>query len=163
MRKIKKPIIILLLTLCVFILSGWGKKAADLLNDTSLIDLNKAIKEVPIGKQDNTLASEENELEDDDAIMVSQMETIPDKEPAISQEKKKELYIITIRDKTIKYNNSEYNDANALMNKIRIDYINGEGSVFYLEDDYAEAHVYNEVLAGLKNLNETIGLKYDYD
>ena len=162
MKKIKQTIIILLLILSTFILSGWDKKSVELLNNTPLIDLDKAIKESPIGKQGNTLTSEENKSENDNGNTNSPVDNNPEKEPTILKETKKDTYLITINNKTIIYNGIKYNDADALMSKIKIDCINGAGSI-YLVDDYAASHIYNEVLAILEQLQKTMGLEYDSD
>ena len=162
MQKNKKPIIILLLTLCIFLLTGWGKKAAELLNDSLLIDLNQAIKESSIGNQGNTLAVEDKETESDDIMKDNQTVNIPPDESMILQEEKKAPYIITIRDMTITYDNNVCNGIDVLKTKIIGDCSNGAGSV-YLVDDYAESHVYNEVLTILAQLHETIGLEYGAD
>ena len=55
MYKVRKMMVILLSGVCVLILVGWGEKSVELLNDKPLIDLKTAIKEVPLGKQGNTL------------------------------------------------------------------------------------------------------------
>lgn len=162
MQKNKKLIIILLLTLCMLLLTGWGKKAAELLNDTLLIDLNQAIKESSIGNQGNTLATEDKETESDDIMKDNQTVNIPTNEPMILQEEKKGPYIIAIRDMTITYDSSICSGIDVLKSKIISDCSNGTGSV-YLMDDYAEAHVYNDVLAILEQLHETIGLEYNAD
>lgn len=161
MRRTKKPILILLLTLCMFILIGWGKNSVDLLNDTPLIDLSKAIKNAPIGNQGNTLILQENEAKSDDTIVNNQADNISAKESGILQEEKK-IHTIEIRDMTITYDNNKYSDVDALKTKIIHDCSNGAGSVD-LVDNFAEAHVYNDVFAILEQLQETIGLEYQYD
>lgn len=160
MRRIKKTIIVLCLMLCLFLLVGFGKKAVELLNNTPLIDLSKAIKEAPIGVEDNTLPSDEKETESMD-ITDSQEESSTDIGSTIPHEEK-ESYIISIRDTKITYRDSICKDANDLKDKIIRDCSNGGGSVT-LKDDYAETHVYNEVLAILEDLDKDIGLKYEYD
>ena len=145
---------------CVFLLTGWGKKAVESLNDTPLIDLDKAIKETPIGSQGNTFEFEE--MENNDDIVDSQAINSPETEDAIIQvEDEKVLYTIEIRDETIKYNNSICSIDN-LESKIKSDCFDGEGKV-QLIDDFAEMHVYNEVITILEHLKETIGLEYKYE
>lgn len=161
MRKIKKTTIILLSILSIFFLVGWGKKSVELLNGTPLIDLNKAIKEAPIGNQGNTQKLEEYEMESDDIIMDSQIESVPNKESIISQEEKNVVYIIEINDTTITYDGKLCNEGD-LEKKIINDCSNGAGSV-RLKDDYAEANIYKRVLEILDKLHKDIGLQYVSD
>lgn len=157
MRRIKKRIAVGLLIFSVGLLAGWGKAAVELLNDTLLIDLDKAIKEAPIGKQGNTFTIKESEAERE-AIVDNQTVNASKKKIPVSPEKKKERYIIKIKDTTITYKNSRYT-ADTLKEKLIRDCSNGAASI-YLQDDYAEAHVYRNVLAILEQLEETIGLEY---
>ena len=159
MQKNKRTITILLLILCIFILSGWGKKTVELLNDTPLIDLKKAIKEAPIGNQGNSLISEEKELESEEINTDSQTESISKKDPAIVQEETEDSCMIIIRNKSIKYNNSVCKDLDTLKNRIESDFNNGLGKI-NLVDDYAEANTYNDVREYLQDLHETIGLEF---
>ena len=137
MQKMKKIILILLVILSVLVLSGWGKKSVELLNNTLLIDLDKAIKDAPI-------------------------ENHPFQESEALQEEKK--ITITIRDTKITYNDRVYSSVEEcdLENKIKAENKNGIYHV-QLVDDYAEAHVYREVLAILRELNKTAGIEISFD
>ena len=154
MQNVRKWIAILLLMPCMFILTGCGEKAVELLNDTSIIDLSKAIKDTPIGNQGNTLKLVEDDIVDNMAINSPE-------EAATLLEDKKILYIIEIRDKRITYNDSECN-IDDLESKIKKDCVDGAGKV-QLIDNFAEASVYSDVLAMLERLGETIGLEYTYE
>lgn len=152
MRK-KKTIGIILFTFCLLLLTGWGEKSVELLDDIKLIDLSKAIKEVPIGKQGNTSNTKEPKTES----VNNHNKEISDKKI-----KKDKIYIIEIRNEKIIYNKKEYDDVNELKKKIIDDYSSEKGSVS-LVDNYAEVHLYNEVLNMLEQLHETIGLVYNSD
>ena len=94
MYKVRKMMVILLSGVCVLILVGWGEKSVELLNDKPLIDLKTAIKEVPLGKQGNTLIIENHEKSSDEIVTIDQNENIPSKEIGGSQNKveyKKEI------------------------------------------------------------------------
>lgn len=140
MQKMKKATAAGLMILCMILLAGWGKRAVELLNNTPLIDLSKAIKEAPIGNPGGSLSLEESRA------------------PLPVQEKEKKQYRIKIKDTTITYKNRVC-DMDDLKDKIIHDCGSQEAEI-YLEDDYAEAHVYREVLAMLKELKESIGLEY---
>lgn len=161
MRKFKNTVAKVSLILCMFLLVGWGEKAVELLNDTSLIDLRKAIKDAPIGNQGNTLASEEIHVENDNVGIDSQTESNHEEKSLRLQDDKKVLYIIKIRDRTITYNNCEYNNIEDFKEKIKNDCSDGTCKVS-LVDDYAENEIYEDVLEILKQLNsnDTIRLEY---
>lgn len=161
MQKIKKTMVILLLVLSAAFLAGWGKKVVELLNDTPLIDLSKAIKEAPVGNQGNTLKTEEKEPESDGIMAEDERERPLDNKTEMAGEKK-EPYRIKIRDMTITYKNRRCNSLDTLKDNLIRDCSDGAGSV-YLEDDFAEAHVYKDVLALLEQLHETIGLAYTFE
>ena len=80
MYKVRKMMVILLSGVCVLILVGWGEKSVELLNDKPLIDLKTAIKEVPLGKQGNTLIIENHEKSSDEIVTIDQNENIRAKE-----------------------------------------------------------------------------------
>ncbi len=159
MQKMKKIILILLVILSVLVLSGWGEKSVELLNNTLLIDLDKAIKDAPIGNQGNTLMSGELPSEETSA---HSSESHPLQESEALQEEKK--ITITIRDTKITYNDRVYSSVEEcdLENKIKAENKNGIYHV-QLVDDYAEAHVYREVLAILRELNKTAGIEISFD
>lgn len=136
-----------------------GKKSVELLNNTLLIDLDKAIKDAPIGNQGNTLMS--GELPSEETSDHSS-ENHPFQESEALQEEKK--ITITIRDTKITYNDRVYSSVEEcdLENKIKAENKNGIYHV-QLVDDYAEAHVYREVLAILRELNKTAGIEISFD
>lgn len=159
MQKMKKIILILLVMLSVLVLSGWGEKSVELLNNTLLIDLDKAIKDAPIGNQGNTLVS--GELPGEEPSDHSS-ENHPLQESEALQEEKK--ITITIQDTKIMYHDRVYSSVEEcdLENKIKAENKDGIYHV-QLVDDYAEAHVYREVLAILRELNKTAGIEISFD
>lgn len=154
----KKKYTILLLTIFSFMfLVGWGKKSVELLNDKKLIDLNIAIERCIPGADapdDNDISNEENENNNDVSTKV-----IPDDKEDI--EEKDRTLVISVRNRTITYANVEYINMDKLKERIRQD--NGERVTFKLVDDFAEAHVYKEVMSILAELEAEFGLKYSKD
>jgi len=157
MYKIRKIRIVLLLVLSIFILSGWGEKSVELLNDKPLIDLNKAIKEVPLGKQGNTLTIKGYEESSKEVPIGNQKENSAKDKSEVSQNKIE--YKIIIQDTTIHYNGNQYTDIETLKNKINNDCNNIEIKISLI-DKYAESHVYKEVLAILEQSHKENNLEY---
>lgn len=157
MYKIRKIRIVLLLVLSILILSGWGEKSVELLNDKPLIDLNKAIKEVPLGKQGNILTIKGYEESSKEVTIENQKENSAKDKSEVSQNKIE--YKIIIQDTTIYYNGSQDIDIETLKNKINNDCNNMEIKISLI-DKYAESHVYKEVLAILEQLHKENNLEY---
>lgn len=157
MYKIRKIRIVLLLVLSIFILSGWGEKSVELLNDKPLIDLNKAIKEVPLGKQGNTLIIKGYGESSEEITIGNQNENSAKDKSEVSQDKIE--YQIIIQDTTIHYNGNQYTDIETLKNKINNDCNNMEIKISLI-DKYAESHVYKEILAILEQLHKENNLEY---
>ncbi|EOS34321.1 hypothetical protein C804_01569 [Lachnospiraceae bacterium A4] len=160
MYKVRKMMVILLSVVCVLILVGWGEKSVELLNDKPLIDLKTAIKEVPLGKQGNTLIIENHEKSSDEIVTIDQNENIPSKEIGGSQNKVE--YKIIIKDTTVTYNGTIHTDMQSLKNKIASDCDDMEIKI-RLIDDFAESHVYKETLAILEQLHKENNLEYQED
>lgn len=137
-------------------LAGWGKKEVKLLNDTKLIDLDAAIEKCIPGAN----STEESEASDSTSDVSSDEEvptiTMPNDEKLV--ENKERIIVITVRDQTVTYDTKEYTDMNRLKAKIVQD--NGKQVSFRLVDDFAESHVYKEVLSILSDLEAEIGLNY---
>lgn len=157
MYKIRKIRIVLLLVLSIFILSGWGEKSVELLNDKPLIDLNKAIKEVPLGKQGNTLTIKGYEKSSEEVTIGNQNENSAKEKSEVSQDKIE--YQIIIQDTTIHYNGNKYTDMETVKNKINSDCNNMKIKICLI-DKYAESHVYKEILAILEQLHKENNLEY---
>jgi len=151
----KKKIVILISLAFCLLLVGWGaKKTVDLLNDQKLIDLSLAIQDANIGtegSQDGTEGREDGQdrgSEDGDG---EDSETVPD--PFQGQ-----THTISIRHKTILCDDVVRDNVGALRNYLVS--ACDRGDMVYLVDDYAEAHVYREVLALLDSLVKLEGIEY---
>ena len=155
----KKKYTMLVLLLCsVCFLAGWGKKNVELLDDKKLIDLNAAIERCIPGaneaeQTENEGKEEKKESEDGEK----------EKNPAEKEniEEAEMIRVIRVRNRTITYRAVEYTDVSKLKEKIRQD--NGRKVTFKLVDDFAEAHIYKEVMFVLTELESEIGLKYSKD
>ena len=148
----KKKYLLTIIIICSAVfLASWGKKDVKLLNDTKLIDLDAAIEKCISGAN----SAKEPETSDS-ASDYSSVEKEPNDE-TLSEDIEK-VIVITVRNQTITYNKEKYTDLNKLKAKIVQD--NGEYVSFRLVDDFAEAHVYKEVLSILSDLEEEIGLNY---
>ncbi len=143
-----------LMLLCSLVfLVGWGKKKVELLNDKKLIDLNAAIERCIPGA--NAPERPENEASaSDDSLEETLAQAVPAE--AHSVEETERIVIIKVRDQTVTYDAETYTDLSKLEARIRQD--NGEHVSFRLVDDFAEAHVYKEVLSILGDLEAEIGL-----
>ena len=150
----KKTLYLIILVLCTGLLVGFGKKIVDLRDNKPLIDLNKAIHEAPIGQEGNEGAVD-NETEEeykDDFAEVNENHVVVTPTNILS------IYKVSIRNTTIKYGDLDCVDAQELKEKLQQEYKIGDKVI--LVDDYAESHVYKEVLAVLDELVQTIGLEY---
>ena len=143
-------------------LVGWGKKNVELLNDKKLIDLNVAIENCIPGAD----ASEEST----DVTNVENVETEEHTEEAIFEEETTDkitienterIMVISVRNRDIFYNSVEYTNMDKLKEKMVQD--NGKNVTFKLVDDFAEAHVYKEMISILAELKTEVGLKYTID
>lgn len=127
----------LLLTIVSLLFSvGWGKVNVQLLNNKKLIDLDAAIARCIPG-------AESSKRE-------------PDSEK--SGEEKERNITIRIRNRTVMYDGLEYINMAELEKQIQKDC--GEHVTFCLQDDFAEAHVYRQLLSMLSKLESEIGLRY---
>ncbi len=156
----KKKIGVLLFVLSImFVLVGWGKEVK-LLDGGKLIDLDKAIGLAkPGGMAGN---SEDGSKESSDNEEASEAEDNT-KQDSLNEEAGN--IVIRIRGEKIYYtcgNKKSDNISTAqLENKIRSDY--ASGTQVTLVDDYAESHVYKDVLEVLNGLKNDIGLSYEAD
>ena len=156
----KQKYLVMFIMICsLVLLAGWGKKEVKLLNDDTennkLINLDKAIKEsIPgVNSAEESETSDSTSVASDEKVLSGAASNDEN-----SLEDKERIIVITVREKTITYDTEEYTDLNKLKAKIIQD--NGEQVSFRLVDDFAESHIYKEVLSILSNLEAEIGLNY---
>ena len=130
----KKTLKIIFLLVTVITLCSWGEKAVELLDSRKLIDLEKAIEiSTPGG-----------------AAIFEDDQNDTDTEQNGSQNPSSKILVVTIRDEQITYNQKSVSGVEELAKKVRMDI--KEGMKISLVDDYAEAHVYRDVLKALKEI-----------
>lgn len=135
------------LTLCMFpvlFLCALSAKPIELLDDRKLIDLDKAIEFAKPGK---------DAFFPTDAASISD----PNAGSADDPENKETTISIRIQWETVFYDGKEC-EYRALEKKLRKD--SNADTIFRLEDDYAEAHVYTDTYHLLSGLKSEIGLRY---
>ena len=130
----KKAIKIFFLLITVLALCSWGEKSVELLDSRKLIDLDKAID---ISTPGGTSFLDDEEKESDT-------------EQNGSQNHSSKLLTITITGEKIAYDQKAVSGTEKLAKKIRMDL--KDGMKISLVDDYAEAHVYRDVLKALKSI-----------
>ena len=130
----KKTLKIIFLLVTVITLCSWGEKTVELLDSRKLIDLEKAIEiSTPGG-----------------AAIFEDDQNDTDTEQNGSQNPSSKILVVTIRDEQITYNQKSVSGVEELAKKVRMDL--KEGMKISLVDDYAEAHVYRDVLKALKDI-----------
>lgn len=134
-NKIRRTITISFMVLGMFLLLGFGTKSVELLNNSLLIDLDKAISLSSIGNEGN----EDNSFENVEPV-------------------KAKTYVISIRDTRIKFGGEVIADASVLKERLAKNFSSGDS--VRLVDDFAEAHVYREVLGVLDELSQSEGFTY---
>lgn len=154
----KKKYLVMFIMICsLVLLAGCDKKEVKLLNGTNkkLINLAEAIKEnIPgANSAEKSETSNSTSASSDDKVLSGSVSNDEN-----SVEDKERIVVITVREQTITYDTEEYTDLNKLKAKIKQD--NGEYVSFRLVDDFAESHVYKEVLSILSDLEAEIGLNY---
>lgn len=159
----KRISVLLLIMTAMFVLVGWGKKEVRLLDSSKLIDLNKAIELAKPGgmsgdsEEDTDRLPEIDEAEEDNAGSENDNDSVHDSLNAAASN-----IVISIRDKQISYTNSAIHNDNItvaqLRSRIQKDYTSK--AQITLMDDFAESHVYNDVLKVLNELKSDIGLTY---
>ena len=143
----RKSIAVLLVFLSIMLLAGWGKKQVELLNDKKLIDLSKAIE--------NCIGADSSKPSDNSGADAAPEDGTQSNEGDTAG--KKEI-VISVRNKTVTYDNTEWKKLETLETKIRQDF--KTNIVFKLVDDYAEAHVYRYIMKVLSELEVEIGITY---
>ena len=157
----RKYTILLLMIFSFMFLVGWGKKSVELLNDKKLIDLNLAIERCIPGADapDNNDTSDSNEEENNENNNDVTITVTPDDKEDMEEEDR--TLVISVRNRKVTYETVEYTNMDKLKERIKQD--NGERVTFKLVDDFAEAHVYKEVMSILSELESELGLKYSKD
>lgn len=144
MRRRKKEIL-LIAALCLALLTGFGVKTVELLNDNPpLIDLEQAIQEAKFGQNGN----EAHQIGDD-----------PDKNSETTGTGK--TIKVTVRGEGVWLEEHRFFSLDSLNTRLTGNYKSGD--VILLVDDYAEAHFYREVLALIEKLNAEKGFAYSAD
>lgn len=167
----RKRKLLLLVSFSLLVLAGWGQKKVELLSDKKLIDLNAAIGKCLLGAED---------LIQDDGSEIMNPTTTPGPvgsvtpkptvtprvtptprvtaTPAPTRVPLPRTIDIRIRDQKIIYNYVEWPDIEILKEQIQKDH--DERTTFRLIDDYAEAHVYRQMMDVLEELETELGLNY---
>ena len=152
MKKTKKCF--LLFAISLLALAGWSRKKVELLSDKKLIDLSAAIGKCTLGAE---------KLMPDMSITPKPTSQItptphPTNVPKPSLPPKPRTLDIRIRDMQVTYNHEAWTDLEILKAQLQKDH--DEWTTFRLVDDFAEAHVYRQMLGILNELETEIGLRY---
>jgi len=163
----RKRMLFLLAIAVLLVLAGWGQKKVELLSDKKLIDLSAAIGNCKLGA-DDMVQDIGKETPNPSATPVPMTSVTPKPTakptpkvtvtPAPTRVPLPRTMDIRVRDQKVSYNYVEWPDLAILKEQIQRDF--DERTSFRLVDDYAEAHVYREMLNILSDLEAEIGLKY---
>lgn len=162
----KRGKLFLLLAVSLLVLAGWGQKKVELLSDKKLIDLSVAIGNCTLGAED-LIPDEGDNTRDPNgptatpgpAPSVTPRPTpqpTGSSQPIIVPAAKK--IIISIRDEAILYDLRPVEEIESLKKKITAD--NADHISFHLVDNYAEAHVFRQVMALLEELEAELAIRY---
>lgn len=149
----KKILLLIILILCAGLLVGFGKKTVELLNDKPLINLDLAIHDAEVGNEGSE-GEEETALAEEDKEETSKTQQIVVETQVIQPR----TYKVSVRSTNIKYDGAICKDVEDLKSRIIKDYKNGDKVI--LIDDYAESHVYRDVLSILDELKQNMNLEY---
>lgn len=158
-RKIRLTLLVLL---SLLVLAGFGKKSVELLSDKKLIDLNAAIALCLPGA--DSLEPENNgkqeEVQNPEEPTATPKPTVA---PTMIPEStgKARTIVISVRERVISFGLDKSITLVTLEERIRKNHKNGVD--FQLVDDYAEAHVYREIIEMLEKLEAEIGVSYTRD
>lgn len=145
----KKTGLLILLIVVFLIMVGFGKKEVSLLHTSEIIDLKKAIELArpggDEGEQNDTTAKDNTESGDSDSI----------EEP--EQQMPSDIKII-VSGKTINVDGRTVRDADEIEGIVRQTF--KTDITYELIDNYAESHIYKEVMAVLERLKTEIGIHY---
>jgi len=155
----KKGLLVAMLLTSTVLLAGWGKKSVELLNKAKLIDLGLAIVPAAYGQEGNT-ANEEGEKNGEDSSQVSDEDKNQTQQPDKLGQKDAN-HTIAVRDERILYNGKVCKDVAALKSVLVRNY--KAKDYVYVIDDFAEAHVYRQILDMLEGLASSMQLMYGCD
>ena len=168
MKKTKKCFLLLMVSLLAF--AGWGRKKVELLSDKKLIDLSAAIGKCTLGADDLMPEEGDNAQDANNPDRIPAMSVTPNPTsqitptphptngPKPSLPAKPRTLDIRIRDMQVMYNYVPWPDLEILKAQLQKDH--DERTTFRLVDDFAEAHVYRQMLEILNELENGIGLRY---
>lgn len=161
-RKLK---LLAVLLFSLLFLVGFGKKSVELLSDKKLIDLNAAIQICLPGADSSEKENGENTRNPALPTVTPEPDVkptaTPRPTPKPTSKPKPRAVVISIRDCTVTCGSVEWDDFEAL--KERIAREANSNVTFHLVDDYAEAHVYRKVLSILEELDAELGISYICD
>ncbi|MBD5515844.1 MAG: hypothetical protein HDR06_14690 [Lachnospiraceae bacterium] len=146
MKSRKNFLVSVLLFMALCLLAGFGSKPIELLDKGRLIDLDKAIQNADFGKVGSETSIKEKNQEEPQENLGDQNKI----EEVETAEKKKETYKIIVRGETILFEDRKCKNTEEL--KKLITPLSSEKSGISLLDDYAEAHIYREVLEVIKEV-----------
>lgn len=130
-----------------FVLVGFGANTVTLLRKSKVIDLQRAIELAKPGGDEGKQA---------DTTAIDNPESA-----SIEEQAGLKTVRIIVSGKTIKIDGAIVNSPDLVEGKIRE--IFKVENTYELLDDYAEAHVYKDVIHVLEKLNTDIGLKYSVE
>lgn len=131
-------------------LVGWGKKKIELLNDKKLIDLNAAIGICMPGADAPDHNPNPNDKEQEGKVS-QELQTD-------SAGNEQRTIVIRIRGQKVIYDSAQLTSLDSLKDRIRQDY--HDKVLFRVKEDFAEAHVYKDILKILSELESETGLTY---
>lgn len=169
-RKIKWLLLFSFLLLFV----GWGKKNVELLNAKKLIDLNAALGNCVLGAD----AILPDDKENTEQTQISVTPTVTPKlqstprptatprplvalTPQPTATPTPRTIVISVRDRKVMYDTLDWESVDTLKAQIQKDH--AAHISFRLVDDFAEAHVYREIMAILAELEAETGIRYTKD
>ncbi len=161
----KRLALMALMAFPLLFLAGWGKKEVSLLDDKKLIDLDKAIELCIPGADspENTDGNPDGDSTSSEMADSGDGTNASNISENANMEDSKKIHIIRVIETMAIYDEgkSPYTNMDELRERIKRD--NGKNTAFRLVDDYAEAHVYREVMKILAELKEEVGLEYSMD
>ena len=164
----RKRKLLLLVAVSLLVLAGWGQKKVELLNDKKLIDLSAAIGKCLIGAEELTKDEGDNTKDPENPTVTPAANPSPTVTPKVTPKitvtsaptrvPLPRTIEIRIRDQKVIYNYVEWPALAILTEQLQKDH--DERTTFRLIDDYAEAHVFRQMLGILEELENEIGLNF---
>ena len=176
----RKHSLLLLLLLSLLLLAGWGKKQVELLNDEKLIDLDKAIQICLLGS-DSPAAPENPHITEGAKVSATPKPTRMPIKPSVTPSPTAgpsatprptatpkptvtpapKTVVISVKGREVTYDSVVLEEADEIRERIGQDHA-GHIS-FRLVDNFAEAHVYRQLMAILEEMKTKIGIRYSRD